>query len=58
MDSFKEILEWVDNIHEEADNRFLIHIKDMFTTYDLKKILIRTGDTDVVILLVAFFSQF
>jgi len=41
--------------HEEADTRMLLHAADAAKT--LKHVMIRTVDTDVVVLAVAFFEQ-
>lgn len=40
--------------HEEADSRMCLHIKDALT-YGAKNILVRTVDTDVIIILVGVF---
>ena len=39
--------------HEEADTRIFIHVKHV-SGRGLKKVLIRTVDTDVVVLAIAF----
>ena len=39
--------------HEEADTRVFIHVKHA-SARDLKKVLIRTVDTDVVVLAIAY----
>ena len=53
----REIGEWMDAVHEEADNRMLIHAKDMLDA-GIKSIVIRTGDTDVIIIFLAYHLQF
>ena len=45
---------WQDALHEEADNRILVHVKDMMVQNDCKSIRIRTIDTDVVVIMLAF----
>ena len=45
---------WQDALHEEADNRILVHVKDMMVQDDCKSIQIRTVDTDVVVIMLAF----
>ena len=42
--------------HEEADTRLILHARDCVNN-NLNKILIRTVDTDVVILAIAFFHR-
>ena len=43
---------------EEADNRMLLHIRDLLDLRSKTTILVRTLDSDVVVLLTAFFLQF
>ena len=43
--------------HEEADTRIFVHVKDCTQTGH-NKIVIRTGDTDVIVLAVAHFHSF
>ena len=57
-DGVKDFVRWQDEVHEEADNRMLAHVKDVIESSFGTKILIRTSDTDVVVLFVAFFEQF
>ena len=52
-------MQWRDEVHEEADNRMLVHAQDfMESDNDAKCIVIRTNDTDVVVLFLTFFEQF
>ena len=52
-------MQWRDEVHEEADNRMLVHAQDfMEFDNDVKCIVIRTNDTDVVVLFLTFFEQF
>lgn len=43
--------------HEEADTRMFIHVKDCTRTGH-SKIVVRTGDTDVVVLAVSHYHSF
>ena len=52
-----DIMCWIDGVHEEADNRIVIHIADMIRN-DITKIKLRTVDTDVIVILLAFMPQF
>jgi len=48
-------MKWQDlELFEEVDNRMVAHLKDMITNDDCKSILIRTVDTDVVVIMIAF----
>ena len=55
---FKDFVRWQDEVHEEADHRMLAHVEDVIESSFGTKILIRTSDTDVVVLTVALFEQF
>ena len=57
-DGAKDFVRWQDEVHEEADHRMLAHVKDVIESSFGTKILIRASDTDVVVLIVAFFEQF
>ena len=58
-DGVKDIVQWRDEVHEEADNRMLVHAQDLMESdNDVKCIVIRTNDTDVVMLFLTFFEQF
>ena len=50
-------MRWIDGVHEEADSRIVIHIADMIRN-DITKIKLRTVDTDVIVILLAFMPQF
>ena len=47
---------WIDEVHEEADNHIVVHIKDMlekgitFTT-------VRTVDLDVIVIILGFMTE-
>ncbi len=43
--------------HEEADSRLLVHVKDAVSKVH-SKILVRTVDTDVVIITLGLFNSF
>ena len=43
---------------EEADNRAVVHIKNMIEENQRTSIIVRTTDSDVVVILVAFMAQF
>ena len=47
-------MRWQGELHEEADNPILIHIKDMLVQDQCKSFLISTVDTDVVVIILAF----
>ena len=53
-----DIMRWIDGVHEEAKNRIVIHIADMIRINDITKIKLRTVDTDVIVILLAFMPQF
>ena len=52
-----DIMRWIDGVHEEADNIIVIHIADMIRN-DITKIKLRTVDTDVIVIMLAFMPQF
>ena len=56
-DGVKELGTWIDQVHEEADNRMLIHAKDMLDA-GLKSINVRTADTDVIVIFLSYYLQF
>ena len=39
--------------HEEADNRLLLHIRDMLLNDSIQKIIVCSVDTDVLVILLA-----
>ena len=41
---------------EEADNRMVLHIRDAMILRNKHEILVRTVDSDVIIILLGFFS--
>ena len=43
---------------EEADNRMVLHIQDSLRIRKRNKIVVRTVDSDVVVILVSFYPQF
>ena len=43
---------------EEADNRMVLHIQDYLRIRKRNKIVVRTVDSDVVVILVSFYPQF
>ena len=53
----REIGKWIDEVHQEADNRMLIHARDMLDA-GINTIVIRTGVTDVIVIFLAFPMQF
>ena len=57
LDGINDIYTWIDSVQEEADNRMVIHIKDMLEK-DIANIKLRTVDTDVIVLLLSFLPQF
>ena len=56
-DRIQEMYTWIQCVHEEADNRMVIHIKDMLEK-DIANIKLRTVDTDVIVILLSFMPQF
>ena len=46
-------MRWIDGVHEEADNRIVIHITDMIRN-DITKIKLLTVDTNMIVILLAF----
>ena len=53
-DGIRDIMVWQDELHEEADNRMILHVKDMMAQNHCKCIQLRTVDTDVVVIALAF----
>ena len=50
-DGVKDLIQWRDEVQEEADNRMLVHTKDIMEfDKNAKSIIIRTNDTDVVVI--------
>ena len=45
-------------ILEESDNRMVLHVKDNILLRDNKNIVIRSSDSDVVIITISFMAQF
>ena len=43
---------------EESDNRMVLHVKDNILLRDNKKLVIRSSDSDVVIIMISFMTQF
>jgi hypothetical protein len=56
-DGPRELSTWQPETHEEADNRLVLHMKDMILNQGILKILVRSVDTDVMVILLAFMSQ-
>ena len=52
-----DIMRCIDGVHEEADNRIVIHIADMIRN-EITIIKLRTVDTDVIVILLTFMPQF
>ena len=57
-DGIRDIMVWQDELYEEADNRMVIHLKDAIEKNNCKNIQVRTVDTDVVVIMLAFMPQF
>lgn len=60
-DGPKEIMRFVPEVHEQADNRMIAHLEDMLaerSSQPGKDVIVRTGDTDVVVILIAFYEGF
>ena len=55
-DGVQDIMRWIDGVHEEADNRMIVHIVDMIRK-SIINIKIRTVDTDVIVIILAFMPQ-
>ena len=49
---------WITESHEEADNRIVVHIHDILLKERIKKVVVRSVDTDVLVILLAFMPQF
>ena len=56
-DGIQEIYQWQEALHEEADNRMIIHINHMLKK-GISSITVRTLDTDVIVILLSFMVQF
>ena len=58
-DGPKELVPWVEQVHEEADNRMVAHIMDMLKQdNNIESVCVRTADSDVIAILVAFMAEF
>jgi len=47
---------WIEEVHEEADNRIVVHIEDMLKT-GVADIKVRTVNSDVIVILLIFLSN-
>ena len=56
-DGPQDFMQWIDEVHEEADNRIIVHISHMLDS-QISKIIVRTGDTDVIVIILGFMAQF
>ena len=56
-DGVQDIFRWIEDTHEEADNRMIIHIEDMLK-HDICSITVRSVDTDVLINFNIFYVPF
>jgi hypothetical protein len=56
-DGPKDLSIWQPETHEEADNRLLLHMRDTLLNDSIQKILVRSVDTDVLVILLAFMPQ-
>ena len=54
---YEQLLTLCPDPHEEADNRMIVHIRDMLEN-GIKSILLRTNDSDVIVILIGFMTQF
>ena len=52
------MFDWIAESHEEADNRLILHMKDMILNNHVIRIHVRSVDTDVMIILLSFMPQF
>ena len=57
LDGPVDMMRFCDEVHEEADGRIIVHIAHMLD-HQISKIIVRTGDTDVIIIMLGFMSQF
>ena len=57
-DGLNEMFDWIAESHEEADNRLILHMKDMILNNHVIRIHVRSVDTDVMIILLSFMPQF
>ena len=57
LDGPVDIMRFVEEVHEEADSRIAVHLAHMLDN-QISKIIVRTGDTDVIIIILGFMSQF
>ena len=56
-DGIQDIYQGQEDVHEEADNRMIIHINHMLKN-GISSITVRTLDTDVIVILLSFMVQF
>ena len=56
-DGPKDLSIWQPETHEEADNRLLLHMRDMLLNGSIQKIFVCSVDTDVLVILLAFMPQ-
>ena len=57
LDGPVDIMRFLEEVHEEADSRMVVHLAHMLEN-QINKIIVRTGDTDVIIIILSFMSQF
>ena len=57
LDGPVDIMRFVEEVHEEADSRIVVYLAHMLDN-QISKIIVRTGDTDVIIIILGFMSQF
>ena len=57
-DGIQSLEAWIPETHEEADNRILLHIRDPILNHDQKTFIVRSVDTDVMIIILSFMPQF
>ena len=54
LDGPVDIMRFAEEIHEEADNRIVVHIAHMQLDNQISKIIVRTWYTDVIIIILGF----
>ena len=58
LDGPVNIVQFVEEVHEEAhDSRIVVHLASMLNN-QISEIIVRTGDTDFIIIIWGFMSQF
>ena len=56
-DGIQDFGPWIDHVHEEADNRMVLHAIDMLKA-NINQIVIKTVATDAIIIFLSYYMQY